>query len=183
MLIMQTYVEKKPLVDIPDFARQREEALVGIDYNYIDAPIVELVSNIAKLPYCFSLQSCYGHFIYLYNKDTHNCDRLKKIDGILEVDYRIAYLAICIDNCAEGKELLLFLEKAVEIDKDYIQFGCADWFWDRQVNSYVLQVQPERFKHKDRMFVEIQEAYHIEFIKSNFFARLNKIIKYRLANK
>ncbi len=173
---MQTYVEKKPFVDNPDFVQQRKDAIGGIDYNYIDDPVVGLISNIAKIPYCFSLQSCCGHFVYLYNRDIHDYGPLKKIDGILEVDYRIAYLALCIDNCTEGKELLSYLERVVEIDKDYIQFGCADWFWERQVNSYVLQVQPKRFKHKDRMFVEIQEAYHIEFIKRRFFGMLNLII-------
>ena len=101
---------------------------------------------------------------------------LKQIDGPLDVEYRIAYIALCVDNNKDGIELLADLEDVVNIDKDYIQFGCAGWFWKRPVNSYVLQVQPERLKSKDKMIVDIQEAYHIEKVKTRFFGRLRKIV-------
>lgn len=28
------------------------------------------------------------------------------------------------------------------IEPDYLQFGSADWFWERWLNSYALQVEP-----------------------------------------
>ena len=174
---MQTYIEKKPLVNNPDFARQRETAIGKIDYNDIDTPIVELIRNIAKLKFCFTLQCCFGHFVYDDQQNIHNIEPLKQIEGSCEIEYRIAYIAFCVDYNKAGIELLAELEKIVNIDNDYIQFGCADWFWERQKNSYVLQVQPKRLKDQDKMIVDIQEAYHLEFVKRKFFSRLSLIIE------
>ncbi len=173
---MKTYIEKKPLADNPKFSRKREDALNGLDFNAIDAPIVDLIRGMAKLPYCYTLQCCFGHFVYDKQRDIYNLEPLKQIDGPLDVEYRIAYIALCVDNNKDGIELLADLEDVVNIDKDYIQFGCAGWFWKRPVNSYVLQVQPERLKSKDKMIVDIQEAYHIEKVKTRFFGRLRKIV-------
>ena len=41
---METYVEKKRLVDNPDFSRRREDSLNGLTFDVIDAPI-ELVGT------------------------------------------------------------------------------------------------------------------------------------------
>jgi len=30
----------------------------------IDGPIIGLINGFNKLPYCFTLQSCYEHFVY-----------------------------------------------------------------------------------------------------------------------
>ena len=64
-----------------------------------------------------------------------------------------------------------------EIDKDYIQFGSAGWFWDRQVNTYVLQVEPDRYRFKDRVFLDYREALHVEKIRDLFFQKLDGIIQ------
>ena len=126
-------------------------------------------------------QCCFGHFVYGDQLDIRNLEPLKQIDGPLDVEYRIGYIALCADNSKDGIELLAKLEDIVNLDKDYIQFGCATWFWERQINSYVLQVQPERFKDKDKMIIDIKEAHYIEKLKIRFFERLRKIIKSRVA--
>jgi len=56
-----------------------------------------------------------------------------------------------------------------------VQFCCADWFWKRQVNSYALQVEPERYKTKDKITINFQEALHIENVRNEFFRRIEKI--------
>ncbi len=40
------------------------------------------------------------------------------------------------------------LRQIPAIDPEYIQFGCAEWFWEAQVNSYALQVEPMRHMTK-----------------------------------
>ncbi len=173
---METYIEKKQIVENRDFSSQRKKALDGLNFEFIDVPIVDLIQDMAKLPYCFTQQCCFGHFVYAGQLDIHNFEPLKPINGRLNIEYRIAYIAFCVDNNKDGIELLKDLEDVVYLDKDYIQFGCADWFWDQQVNSYVLQVQPERLKDKDKMIIDIQEAYQIEKIKYQFFEKLRKIV-------
>ncbi len=62
------------------------------------------------------------------------------------------------------------------IDSDNIQFCSAEWFWKRQINSYALQVEPDRFKHKDKVTLNYEEAMAIERIKEEFFIRLKELI-------
>lgn len=62
-------------------------------------------------------------------------------DTVSEVEYRIAYLALCIENSAPGRMLYDSLQAIPAINPQNIQFGSAHWFWERQVNSYVLQVK------------------------------------------
>lgn len=66
------------------------------------------------------------------------------------------------------------------IDEPYIQFGCAEWFWERQINSYVLQVEPEQFKAQDRAEVDFQEALQVEAVRNAFFAQLRRLISDRV---
>jgi hypothetical protein len=63
-----------------------------------------------------------------------------------------------------------------EIDPIYIQFGCAEWFWERYPNSYVLQVEPERHMLKDACIIDHQEAIYIEKIRNAFYKRLKALI-------
>ena len=97
--------------------------------------------------------------------------------AITTVEYRIAYVAVCIENSRLGKALLERLGKLPALDPAYIQFGCAEWFWTRQVNSYALQVEPQRFKEKDTCMVEYKEALHLEKIKQSFFIQLKQLIQ------
>ncbi|MCK4312774.1 MAG: hypothetical protein KAW88_08585 [Candidatus Cloacimonetes bacterium] len=172
---METFTEFKPLVKNPYFHQQREKSLNQLDINTIDAPIKEIIKGFSNLPYCFTLQSCYGHFLYNNQKNPNNIEPLLSLDKITKVEYRIAYIALCIQNNPPGRMLLQELKKIPAIDPDYVQFGCADWFWKRQVNSYALQVEPERYKTKDKITVNFQEALHIENVRNEFFRRLEKI--------
>ena len=173
---METYIGKKPLADNPGFSRQWENALDGLDFDIIDAPIVDLIRGMAKLPYCFTLQSCVGHFVFEDGRDVHNLEPLEITKNIFEVKYQIAYLAWCIDNCSDGIKFLNDMESLAGIDPDYIQFGCAEWFWKRQINSYVLQIQPERFKGRDKMIINYQEARHIADVKIRFFNKIGDVL-------
>ena len=71
--------------------------------DMIDMPIINLINGFNKLPYCFTLQSCYGHFVYNGQKDSHNLEPLPVKDTIAKVEYRIAYIAFCIENSRLGR--------------------------------------------------------------------------------
>jgi hypothetical protein len=174
---LETFVQLKRFVDDPGFHGQRQRHLAELDLSVIDAPIVELVDHFAKLPYCFTLQSCYGHFLHSGQQDPCNIEPLPISDTITMVEYRIAYVALCIENSKLGQNLFHALGKIQTIDPKYVQFGCAEWFWQRQVNSYALQVGPERYMRKDKATVNYREALHIEKVRNHFFVRLKKLIQ------
>ncbi len=176
---METYTESRPLVGNPLYQEQRAESLRRLDFDTIDVPIADIVKGLAELLYCFALQSCYGHFLGNDQSDPKNLEPVANLDKALDVEYRIAYIALCIQNNEEGERLLTDLEGLTRIDPDYIQFGCAEWFWERQVNSYVLQVEPERYKMRDKAVVSFQEALHIERVRDRFFHELRKMVHER----
>lgn len=177
---METFTELRDLVDNPHYHEQRQRSLLNLDINTIDVPIAEMVSFFTKLPYCFTLQSCYGHFLHTGQKDKHDIEPLPVSNSITTIEYRIAYVAICIENSGLGINLLQGLERIPTIDPEYIQFGCAEWFWTRQVNTYALQVEPKRYMTKDTVFVDYYEALHIEKVRNQFFVQLNKLIQKQL---
>ena len=174
---METFTEPKELVENQHYQEQREKILGELTDNMIDIPIIKLINGFNKLPYCFTLQSCYGHFIYNNQKDPYNLDPLPITDTIATVEYRIAYICLCIENCELGQGLLGALNEITFIDQENIQFCCADWFWERQANSYALQVEPERFKHKDTAILDYREALHIEKIRNELYVRLQELIQ------
>jgi len=143
----------------------------------IDAHIIELIHAFNRLSYCFTLQCCYGHFLYEGQKDDHNLDPLPITDTIAEVEYRIAYICLCIENSESGRKLLEALSQIPAIDPKNIQLCCAEWFWERQINSYALQVEPERFKHQDKAILNYKEALHIEKIRNGFFVKLQELVR------
>lgn len=177
---METFTELKDFVENPHYYEQRQKSLGDLDINTIDPPIIEFISILVKLPYCFTLQSCYGHFLYKDQKNPYNVEPLPTSGNITRVEYRIAYIALCIENSSPGRELFECLKDIPVIDSDYIQFGCAEWFWGRQVNSYALQVEPRRYMTKDKVWVDYQEALHIEKTKILFFAGLWKLLQSRI---
>ncbi len=61
------------------------------------------------------------------------------------------------------------------ISPENIQFFCAEWFWKKQVNSYVLQVEPARFKHQDTANIGFKEAIRIEKIRDEVFAQVAEL--------
>lgn len=156
----------------PHYKAQRLKSLGDLTDNMIDVPIIDLINGFNKLPFCFTLQSCYGHFVYNGQKDTHNLEPLPVKGVIAKVEYRIAYIALCIENSLLGRKLFESLKEISTIDTEYVQFCCAEWFWNRQINSYALQVEPDRFKRKDTAIIDFKEALHIEKIRNTFFYRL-----------
>jgi len=175
---LETFVELKPFVNNPDYQRQRRAYLSTFSIDVIDKPIVDIISGFAKLPYCFTLQSCYGHFVYA-EKGKHNLDPLTDTNSIGEVEYRIAYIALCIENSDFGRALYDNLSAVPSNDPDYVQFGCAGWFWKGHVNTYALQVEPARYSTKDSAMVDYQEALHIEKVRANFFDEIRQVLNPR----
>lgn len=178
---METLTELKELIENSQFKEQKKKTLFELSDEMIDIPIVHHIKRFNNLPYCFTLQSCYGHFVYEGQKNPNNLEPLPSFDTNEKVIYRIAYVALVIENSPSGRDLLEALKKIATIDPDYIQFSCAEWFWDRQVNSYVLQVEPERFKGKDTVIVDSEEALFIEKIRNKVFNIVDELLE-RLNN-
>jgi hypothetical protein len=176
---METFAAIKKLVDNPDYLKQREDSIGGFDINSIDSPIVEIIEGFLKLPYCFTLQSCYGHFIYRGQKDPFNTAPLPVSSNSKTVKYKIAYIALCIQNNKHGKELLDDLSEVPRLDSKYVQIGCAEWFWKRYLNSFALQVEPQRYMYMDTADISYKEALHIETVRNSFFNKLAQIIQQR----
>jgi hypothetical protein len=174
---LETFTDLKELVENPDYQWQKQKILSDLNDDIIERPMVGLINGFNKLPHCFTLQSCYGHFVYNGQKDAYCLDPLPAKGTIVEVEYRIAYIAICIENSVSGRGLFEALKRITDIDQANIQFGCAEWFWKRQVNSYALQVEPDRFKRKDTAMLDFVEAVHIEKIRNEFFIRLYELLE------
>jgi hypothetical protein len=173
---LETFARMKPLVDNPYYPQQKQKALAGLADEMIDRPIVDIVNSFNRLPCCFTLQACYGHFVYKGQDDPHNLAPLpsRTVEG--DVEYRIAYIALCIENSRAGRDLLEKLKTVPAIDPENIQLCSAAWFWNQQVNAYALQVEPDRFKYQDRARLGFEEALHIEKIRNRFFAGVKELI-------
>jgi len=98
-------------------------------------------------------------------------------NSIAKVEYRIAYVGFCIENSDSGRKLFEALKGITDVNPENIQFCCAKWFWKRQVNSYALQVEPDRFKDKDKAILDYREALLIEKIRNEFFVRLQELLQ------
>lgn len=109
--------------------------------------------------------------------DINNLDPLSKYPQINSpIAYRIAYMTWCIQNNDLGHILFNDLKAIVAIESAYIQFGSAEWFWERCVNSYILQIGPERSKDEDRSKVSREEGSILERVRVRFFKELEKVI-------
>ncbi len=159
-----------------DFSRQRAAVLAELSLDAIDAPMVTIVGKLAACAHCFPLQSCYGHFVSAQQPDRQNLSALPTIDPGVPITYRIAYLALCLENSVSGKELLAGLKTLQKIDADYVQVGSAQWFWKQHINSYVMQIEPERHKEKDKVVVQWQEAVHIEGVRNRVWQALENLL-------
>ena len=174
---METFTELKEFAENPNFPSQRQNSLYCLTDDMIDEPIIGLVNRFNMLPCCFTLQSCYGHFVYNGQKDPHNLEPLPITDTIAKVEYRIAYIAFCIENSDSGINLFEDLKEITTIDPENIQFCCAEWFWKKQVNSYALQVEPDRFKRMDTTSLDYTEALYIEKVRNEFFNQLDELLE------
>jgi hypothetical protein len=172
---LETFTASKEFVESYRYLQDRQENLKGLDLRVIDQPITRLIEGFNSLAQCFTLQSCYGHF-QCAGQDPRNLERLpRRYDS--QVSYRIAYVAFCLENSPRGRALHESLANIPTIDPDYVQFGCAEWFWHKSCNSYVLQVEPVRYKDRDQIVVDHSEALHIEKIRDLFFIKLQEILE------
>jgi hypothetical protein len=173
---METYTEPKELVENPIYHEQRRAVLSGLSDDMIDAPIVGIVNELNRLPFCYTMQSCYGHFMYEGQTDPANIEPLPATGIIGPVHYRIAYICFCIENSSAGRGFLKILQGLTDIDSDNVQLCCAEWFWERHINTYALQVEPDRFKRQDTAELYYEEALRIEKIRNEFFGRLRSSV-------
>ncbi|MBN1461020.1 MAG: hypothetical protein JXA57_15945 [Armatimonadetes bacterium] len=144
----------------------------------IDAPILDIIIGLGKLPHCFTLQSCYGHFVWDRQPEDENVEPLPG-EGSGSVRYRIAYLALCVENSAAGVRIRNFLARVCAVDTEYVQFGSPDWFWRQYPNSYALQVEPKRFATRDEAVLEYGEAVHVQGVRDEVFRRLRELVSGR----
>lgn len=117
---METFTEIKALVENPHYHHQRQKSLAGLHDGMTDRPLIEVVNAFNILPYCFTLQCCYGHFIYGGQDDPHNLEPLPLTDTIAKVEYRIAYIALCIESSDLGRMLFDALKGIADIDPENI---------------------------------------------------------------
>jgi hypothetical protein len=174
---METFTAARAFVENPRFDEQRRAALAKLDFAILDRPIAGVVESIARLSYCFTLQSCFGHFLYMGQQDIHNVAPLPADADIGDVEYRIAYLALCIEDSVAGRALFAELRDVAAADPEYIQFGSADWFWERQPNSYAIQVEPRRHMLRDRCTINHQEALRVEEARNHFFDEIAALLQ------
>ena len=173
---METFAKPRKLVDNPHYDVERARHIRMLSLDNIDKPIRQIVAGFAKLPYCFTLQSCVGHFVSADGPELDSLDPLLK-RNVKPVTYRIAYFALCIKNSAQGKHLLSNLAHIPSIDPEYVQFGSPEWFWKRQRNSFALQIMPIRFADRDQAIVDYREALMVQKIRDQFIAHLSDLVQ------
>lgn len=171
---METYTACKAFVDNPQYNEDRRYVLDNLVAGDIDPPLVTLVQKINRLPYVFSLQCCYGHFLWKNGKEINP---LESLEADTWVTYRLAYIALCIENSSLGRHLQQRLMNIPSsISEDNIQFFSAQWFWDQWPNSYAIQIMPERFKGFDVAQITATEARELATIRDGCFAYLDAFI-------
>ena len=174
---METFTEPRGFVADPGFESHKVRTLESLDLSDLDPPVVDIVVDFNKLDTCYTLQICYGHFVYDGQPDIHNLDPLPSDPIMGDIDYRIAYLALCLANNQGGRALFDALAKIPHLDPDNIQFGSADWFWARHLNSYALQVEPARLMYKDHGMVDYQEALRLEQLRGLFYSEIRGLLQ------
>lgn len=176
---MKTFTTARDFVKDSGFAHAREKSISALDLAAIDDPITDIVAGFAALPHCFTLQCCYGHFIFDPAQDPHSLEPVPPgFSG--QVRYRIAYIGLCLENSSRGRTLRQALEQIAATDPDYIQFGSADWFWQKQVNSYALQVEPKAHMLQDEAVLDAAEARRTQQARENFFGELRELLSVEL---
>lgn len=173
---MKTFTKFRPMVVDPRYQDRRKQCLNELNIDELDSPICDLIDDLCEFSFCFTIQSCFGHFLYPCQENPNYIEPLPSTGKIQSVEYRIAYIALCFEDSRSGREFLHCLIQLPEIDPQYLQFGCAEWFWERNPNSYVLQVEPERHMLKDKCTVDFHEAIHIEKVRDKFYNSLTTLI-------
>jgi hypothetical protein len=179
---METFTNAKPFARHPGYAADREKAHRELAEEMIrgsiDTPLLPVIRDWIPITHCFTVQCCFGHFVHDMEPDIENLVSPSRYKGKIEtVRYRLAYVAVCIQNNSRGKEMFADLEDLAADNPDYIQFGSADWFWERLVNTYCIQLEPERLKNADSGVITLDEALHLETLREHFFQRLAGIVR------
>ena len=170
---MDTYTPAKSFVAHPEFQSERLAALDGLDITLVDPQLAPLIKNLNRLPYLFTLQCCHGHLFTLDSKEIADFEGYKGSD---EVEYRLAYIAFCIENSPLGRSFLEELKQIPSrLEEHTVHFGSAQWFWDHWVNSYILQVMPLRFKDQDKAVIDLPEAGRIIELRDTFFSNMRDL--------
>jgi hypothetical protein len=172
---VETFTEPRALVRHAGYASDRQAALDALDLSALDPPVIDVVESFRPLPYCFTLQACYGHFLTAPGQDEHSLDPLPESHGG-SVRYRIAYVAFCIQDTEPGQAFLERLSRVPEVEPAYVQFGCTDWFWDQWPNSYTLQVEPAAHRFKDQAVLPAGEAMQTQRARDRFFEELRRLL-------
>lgn len=174
-ILLETFTAAKPLINNANFAIQRQAALSSLDIHAIDEPIRDVIKALNRVSFCFTIQSCFGHFVFGKRTDPRNLELLPQRKVPDSIEYRIAYVALCVHKSAPAARFLNELSDIQKINPQYIQYGCAHWFWERHVNSYVIQVEPERHSDKDSIRINYREAKHIEELKRDVFIHIHSL--------
>ena len=175
---MQAFTEPRAPVPNETFATQRARVLAELDLEGLDCPLRDLVARLAEVPCCFPVESCCGHFVILQGDERRIFDRLPPLtDDITSVLYRVAYLALCVDDSPAGRDLLRELRAVPSIAPERVQFGCVDHHWRRQVNTFVLQVVPWPHRVVDDVLLTPEEARDVEDARRWFFIRLDDLVR------
>ncbi|MEN8005726.1 MAG: hypothetical protein ABFS42_01875 [Candidatus Krumholzibacteriota bacterium] len=172
---MESFAKAREFVEHRGYVRVRQKSIAALKLASIDDPIKDIIEGFAELPHCFTLQCCYGHFLCTPEQDLHNFEPIP-LGFSGRATYRIAYIAFCLENSRRGKALRQSLARLPAIDPDYIQFGSADWFWERWVNSYALQVEPKAHMLKDEAVLGPVEARHTQAVRDHFFGELRVLL-------
>ena len=172
---METFTEPRPMVRNARYAEERRAALEALDLSAVEAPVVDVVEAFARLPHCYTLQCCYGHFITRPGQDDHSLTPIPE-GHAGSVRYRVAYVALCVEDDVRGRAFLDRLSRVPAIDPAYVQFGSADWFWDQWADSYVLQVEPAAHRFKDQAALAAGEAMHTQRVRDRFFDELRRVL-------
>ncbi len=177
---METFAAPRDLVDNTRYESDRRKALAALDLDAIDAPIRELIRDFILLPHCFTLQCCWGHFVCRPGQDPHTLELVPE-DHDGQVRYRIAYVALCVENSAPGRRLLGTLRDVTEVDRGMVQFGSPEWFVRSCPNTYALQVEPAHSMLKDEAVLTRDEALLVQQVRDRFFAALHGVVSRELA--
>jgi len=172
---LKTFTKARAFVQNTQYAQDRQDALAALDLESIDAPILDIVAGFTSLPHCFTLQCCYGHFFCAPEQSPRNLEPIAA--GCCgAVTYRIAYLAWCLENNPRGSALREALARVPAVAPGYVQFGSADWFWERWPNSYALQVEPVAHRLKDEAVLEPAEAIRTQKARELFFDEIRALL-------
>jgi hypothetical protein len=172
---VETFTDPRDFVEHPGYAQDRHDALATLEPSAIDRPIADIVVGFTALPYCFTLQSCYGHFICAPEQDQHSLEPVPP-SHFGPIRYRIAYMAFCIENSCRGRAFRQALAAIPRIAPSHIQFGSADWFWERWNNSYALQVEPVAYRLQDEVMLEPAEAIRTQAARDVLFRELRAVL-------